>query len=93
MIKFIEQFTSATVSGTLNGKVQSFAFEYRDPWDWILSLVKDESLAPMHMWNSVRKYYCRGEHEERIYDEPNTANTWWNIDVGSLSVTYHFVAF
>jgi hypothetical protein len=35
----------------------------------------------MAMWNAVRKYYCSGDVEERIYDEPNTADTWWNIDV------------
>ncbi len=35
------------------------------------------------MWNSVKKYYCCGDHEERIYDEPNTADTWWAVDVSS----------
>jgi len=90
MIKFTEQFTSATVSSTLHGESHSFTFEYRDPWEWILSLVQDESLAPLHMWNSVRKYYCCGDHEERIYDEPNTADTWWEIDVSFPSVTHQF---
>lgn len=65
----------------LDGEVQTFTFEYRDPWEWILSLVQDESLAPINMWNSVRKYYCCGGLEEQIYDEPNTADTWWAIDV------------
>jgi len=27
------------------------------------------------------QYYCSGDFQERIYDEPNTANTWWNVDV------------
>ena len=35
----------------------------------------------MAMWNAVQKYYCAGDFEERIYDEPNTADTWWNVDV------------
>ena len=86
-----KQFTSATVSGTLDGKVHSFTFEYRDPWEWILSLVQDESLAPTHMWNSVQKYYCRGDFEERIYDEPNTADTWWAVDVSSSSPWTHYL--
>jgi hypothetical protein len=78
----------------LEGKVHTFTFEYRDPWEWILSLVQDKSLAPMNMWNSVRKYYCCGNSEERIYDEPNTADTWWAIDVSSLPVTrYSFLTF
>jgi hypothetical protein len=41
------------------------------------------------MWNSVQKFYCCGDHEERIYDEPNTADTWWQVDVSSPSVTYY----
>jgi len=40
----------------------------------------------MAMWNAVQKYYCAGDFEERIYDEPNTADTWWNVDVSLISV-------
>lgn len=36
---------------------------------------------PVHMWNSIKKYYCEGPFEEQIFDEPNTAETWWNVDV------------
>jgi hypothetical protein len=68
---------------TYQGKGYEFAFEFRDPWEWILSVIQDESLAPMCMWNAVRKSYCSGDFEERIYDEPNTANMWWDIDVSS----------
>ncbi|KDR73368.1 hypothetical protein GALMADRAFT_72633, partial [Galerina marginata CBS 339.88] len=64
-----------------NGKVYNFKFQYRDPWDYISSLVDDESLASVHMWNSVKKYYCEGDFEEQIFDEPNTAEAWWNVDV------------
>ena len=71
---------SATVSSTLDREVHSFPFKYQDPWEWILSLVQDESLAPTHMWNSVKKYYCCGDHKEHIYDEPNTADTWWAVN-------------
>jgi len=42
----------------------------------MLSVVQDESLVPMAMWNAVQKYYCKGDFEERLYDEPNTADTW-----------------
>jgi hypothetical protein len=93
LIKSIEQFTSATVTGTLDGKVHSFTFEYRDPWKWVLSLIQDKSLAPMNMWNSVRKYYCCSNHEERIYDEPNTADTWWAIDVSLFLPQCSFLTF
>ncbi|KAF8994667.1 hypothetical protein BDQ17DRAFT_1392381 [Cyathus striatus] len=60
-----------------------FDFYYRDPWEYVLSLVCDKSLASDSAWNSVRKIYCSGgpEHtEDCIIDEPNTADTWWNVD-------------
>lgn len=48
----------------------------------------------MAMWNAVRKYYCTGDVEERIYDEPNTADTWWNVDVSShISAKYAVLFF
>jgi hypothetical protein len=75
------QFKSETVSADYQGKSYKFDFEYRDPWEWILALIHDESLAPMCMWNSVKKFHCMGDKEERIYDEPNTGDTWWNVDV------------
>jgi hypothetical protein len=41
------------------------------------------------MWNSVKKYYCCGDHEEHIYDEPNTADTWWAVDMSSSGPWTH----
>jgi len=72
------------------GEHLEFEFEYRDPWEHILTLVHDSSLASVSSWNSIQKFYCyradSGEHvEERIIDEPNTADTWWEIDVSAGS--------
>ncbi|PPQ87069.1 hypothetical protein CVT25_000049 [Psilocybe cyanescens] len=78
--KYIVQFKCEEVSAEFDGKVYNFKFQYRDPWDYISSLVNDESLMSVHMWNSVKKYYCEGDFEEQIFDEPNTAETWWNVD-------------
>ncbi|KAF8804428.1 hypothetical protein BYT27DRAFT_7106461 [Phlegmacium glaucopus] len=92
--KYFVQFKQDTVTATYQGKVSEFTFEYRDPWEWILSVVQDESLAPMAMWNAVRKYYCKGDFEERLYDEPNTADTWWNVDVSlHISAKYAILIF
>jgi hypothetical protein len=71
-----------------HGEHLEFEFEYRDPWEYILNLIHDLSLAPVSSWNSIQKFYCyrvdSGEHvEERIIDEPNTADTWWEIDVSA----------
>ena len=79
---------------THQGKVFKFTFEYQDPWEWMLSIVQDESLVPMAMWNSVWKYYCAGDLEECIYDEPNTADTWWDVDVSlHISAKYAILFF
>lgn len=63
------------------GKTYDFDFQFRDPWEYIVSLVSDESLAAVNIWNSVRKYYCEGDFEDELFDEPNTAETWWKVDV------------
>ena len=77
------QFKSDTVSIEYQGIAHNFDFEYRDPWEWILALIHDKSLAPLCMWNSVQKFHCSGEKEERVIDEPNTGDSWWKADVGS----------
>ena len=77
------QFKHEEVSAEFNGEIYTFPFQYRDPWEYISCLVGDESLMSVHMWNSVKKYYCEGIFEEQLFDEPNTAETWWNVDVCS----------
>ena len=79
------QFKHEEVSAEFNGEVYTFTFQYRDPWEYISCLISDESLTSVHMWNSVKKYYCEGTIEDQIFDEPNTAETWWNVDVCSYS--------
>jgi hypothetical protein len=75
------QFTTDKVSAIYRGERFEFEFQYRDPWEYVLNLIQDPSLASVSSWNSVRKIYCCGLNEERIIDEPNTADAWWDIDV------------
>ncbi len=90
MMLTIIQFKSNSVSVEFQGRTHRFDFEYRDPWEWILALIHDESLAPLCMWNSVRKFHCIKDEEERIFDEPNTADSWWEADVSiSFSSSYY----
>ncbi|KAF8800476.1 hypothetical protein BYT27DRAFT_7262875 [Phlegmacium glaucopus] len=58
--KYVVQFKHEEVFAEFNGKIYNFKFQYRDPWDYISSLV--------------------GIFQEQIFDEPNTAETWWNVD-------------
>ncbi|KAF9034770.1 hypothetical protein BJ165DRAFT_1604623 [Panaeolus papilionaceus] len=80
--KHCVQFKTDSVTLSYEGIERTYEFEYRDPWEWILSIIQDESLAPSATWNSARKFYCStaSGSEERIYDEPYTADTWWGID-------------
>ena len=73
------------MSATYRGQLLEFEFQYRDPQEYILNLIHNKSLASVSCWNSVRKIYCcsREDLEERIIDEPNTADTWWEVDVSS----------
>ncbi|KAJ7464184.1 hypothetical protein FB451DRAFT_1352911 [Mycena latifolia] len=78
--KYGVTFKPGAISATYKGKVYHIEFEYRDPWDWILRLLDDDTLGPHMIFNSVKKYYCEGTEKEtwceRIIDEPNTADTW-----------------
>ena len=66
-----------------HGQLLEFEFQYRDPWEYILNLIHDTSLASVSCWNSIHKIYCcvQEDLEERIINEPNMADTWWEVDV------------
>ncbi|KAG6823709.1 hypothetical protein H0H92_009286, partial [Tricholoma furcatifolium] len=60
---YIVKFKSGEVSVPYRGEIQTFKYEYRDPWEYVLSLVRDPSLASLHCWNSVKKFYCENEKQ------------------------------
>ncbi|KAJ7591788.1 hypothetical protein C8J56DRAFT_1003241 [Mycena floridula] len=66
------------------GQPQSFDFSYRDPWEVMVGLATDASLAPHSIWHSAQKTLCRGgfmaEELERLFDEPYTGDEWWETD-------------
>jgi len=72
------------VSALYQGVEYQFKFEYRDPWQWILSLIQDPNLANISCFHSVQKFYCEGDLTERLFDEPNTARAWETIDVRNM---------
>ncbi|KAJ7572771.1 hypothetical protein C8J56DRAFT_1138939 [Mycena floridula] len=78
------QFKKAHIEVTYQGQPQSFDFSYRDPWEVMVALASDPSLAPHSTWHSARKFMCRGgviaEELERLFDEPFTGDEWWETD-------------
>jgi len=77
----IIQFREGSVTQEFRGGVQTVNFRYRDPWEWILSLIKDTSLIPENTFFSTKKYLCIEGKTERLIDEPWTADTWAAVDV------------
>ncbi|KZW01927.1 hypothetical protein EXIGLDRAFT_760523 [Exidia glandulosa HHB12029] len=78
--KLVVPFQSGSITENWNGRPMTFSFEYRDPWAWILSLVKDPALAAVSNWHAFRKFYCSDGNEERWYDHPKSATRCWDIE-------------
>ncbi|KAK7029209.1 hypothetical protein R3P38DRAFT_3267043 [Favolaschia claudopus] len=74
------KFLNATVEANLWGEPKKYTFYYRDPWEWILSLVTDPGLARVSQWQSRRLYYCENGEMERYVHEPFTADRWHEVD-------------
>jgi len=62
---------------------ETIRFRYREPWEWIQSLVKDKSLSNVNNLFSSKKYYCNEGEEIWLVDEPWTADDWAAIDASS----------
>ncbi|KAK6984149.1 hypothetical protein R3P38DRAFT_3232422 [Favolaschia claudopus] len=74
------QFLNANVEAELWGEPKKYTFYYRDPWEWILSLVTDPGLARVSQWQSRRLYYCENGQMERYVHEPFSADCWNDVD-------------
>ncbi|KAJ7263308.1 hypothetical protein C8J57DRAFT_1070690 [Mycena rebaudengoi] len=57
--------------------------EFRDPWEVIKRLIRDETLVPVSSWFSQEKYLCLDgviNFSNPLYDEPWTGETWHEVD-------------
>ncbi|THU98550.1 hypothetical protein K435DRAFT_818849 [Dendrothele bispora CBS 962.96] len=72
-------FQTGSVTRTYRGKPYTFNFCFRDPWKWVISLATDPTLADLICWYPVRKYLHNGTNVMRLFDEPQTAERWWDI--------------
>ena len=55
-------------------------------WSWTLDLIQDPCLAPCFVWDAVRMYRHNGTSFVRFWNEPWTANAFWNIQVCVLNL-------
>ncbi|THU83642.1 hypothetical protein K435DRAFT_689141, partial [Dendrothele bispora CBS 962.96] len=86
---FCVNFQKGSLTRTYRGKAYTFEFCFRDPWKWVVSLVTDPTLASSICWYPVRKYLHSGTSVQRLFDEPQTAEMWWNIQDSIIKTSQH----
>ena len=60
-----------------------YEFHHRKLWDWIVSQIQDPKLVPFFHWDAQRLYKYDGTRWIRFYDEPWTADLFWDVQVCS----------
>ncbi|KAF8517165.1 hypothetical protein BU17DRAFT_92092 [Hysterangium stoloniferum] len=76
---WVPEFKRSSVSEMYDGKKYTFNFYYPDPWQWILSLVTDATLAKHLIWYLVKKYLHDSNIVTQLYDDIDSGKSWWDI--------------
>jgi hypothetical protein len=80
-IDMLLKFTDGDVNHVFRGQTFTFKFKYRNPWLWLLDLLCDPTLCDKIMWFPVQKILNNGYKTTRIFDDLNTGDAWWEIQV------------
>ncbi|XP_006461651.1 hypothetical protein AGABI2DRAFT_70673 [Agaricus bisporus var. bisporus H97] len=74
-----QHFQKTEVSVLYKNVPTQFPFLFRDPWEWVLEIVKDPYLVPNIAWDAQRVFRWNHavEKYERFVDEPWTAEAFW----------------
>jgi hypothetical protein len=75
------QFKTAKVSSKFQGEPIEYELRYREPMEWLRSIVKDESLRDNISYFPHRKYLYDIGSSDRLFDEPAASNAWWDAQV------------
>lgn len=86
MILKLSKFQEGKVVHNFKGKDYTFTFQYRDPWRCVLDIVTDPTLAESISWYPVEKWLYHSGRVTKIYDELNTGERWWEIQVNNSSL-------
>ncbi|KAG2142988.1 hypothetical protein DEU56DRAFT_870535 [Suillus clintonianus] len=70
-------FQVSVVSVAHRDDVHDFNMHYRPLWDWALDLLRDSRFAKHFVFDAQRLYKFNGERFVRFFDEPWTANSFW----------------
>lgn len=66
--------------------ILSFDVWSRSIWAWCCELLHDQRLIREFRWNAERLFRFNGTIFERFFDEPWTADAWWNFQVSVISI-------
>ncbi|KAG2345160.1 hypothetical protein BDR05DRAFT_975302 [Suillus weaverae] len=72
------KFKKEVISVPHRDQDHNFDVWYRPLWDWACDLLKDPRLGPHFVFNAQRLYKFDGQNFVRFFDEPWTANAFWN---------------
>jgi hypothetical protein len=75
------QFKTSKVSATFQGELLEYQIWYREPMDWLRSLVKDESLKNDISYFPQQKHLYDLGTSDRLFDEPVDSDAWWDAQV------------
>ena len=58
---------------------QSFNLYYHSIWEWAQNLLQNDQLEPYWVWDAQKLYKLNSEDFVHFYDEPWTADRFWEI--------------
>ena len=67
-----------------NKGVLEFDVHSRSLWKWALALIQHPTLAPYITWHATKQFKFTDGEWVRWWDEPSTADYWWDIQVSVL---------
>ncbi|KAF7349530.1 hypothetical protein MSAN_01743400 [Mycena sanguinolenta] len=76
---YVVAFREHEFEETFEGELWHFKFFYRDPWDWLLDLVSDPTLADEIVWYPSRKYLVVDGNRQRLRDEHYNSDKLWDM--------------
>ena len=81
------QFIKHDVTAPYKKEECTYEVHARSVWQWVVDLLNNPHLAPHFVWDAERLYKHNGAEFERFYDEPWTADRWWDIQVSCDTIT------
>lgn len=75
------QFKRKPIRVPYQGEDHEFDVWARPLWDWCVDLLTKHQLSHKMHWDAERNFKFDGEKYERFYDEPWTADAWWEKQV------------